>query len=273
MHRHPQRPHWRAGHTGFVHYFDQPTPRVIAHRGESSTAPENTAAAFHAALEVGADVLETDIHVTADGHAVLWHDPVLIRWDDTPMAINSLTLAQLQSRSRGPHRILELGEALEQFPQTRFNIDVKTPAAIAATAAAIRDTRASERVLVTSFDQRTIDALRRLFPDAFFGTGQQAVRLAVMAVAARSSRLLRRALGGADAVQVPAAVRGLSLVSPRLLDAYLQHAREVHVWTVNDREQMQRLLAAGVSGLITDEPALARQLIDRGRDVTTVRKS
>lgn len=251
-----------------MHYFDQPTPRVIAHRGESSTAPENTAAAFHAALEAGADVLETDVHVTADNRAVLWHDPVLARWDDTPTAISSLTLAQLQQRRRGPHHILELGEALDLFAGTRFNIDVKTPTAIAATAGAIRDAGASERVLLTSFDQHTIDALRKLLPGAFFGTGQQAVLLAVMAVAARSRRLLRRALAGADAVQIPPAVRRLSLVSPRLLDAYLQHAREVHLWTVNDRELMQRLLAAGVSGIITDETALARKVIDRGDSLT-----
>lgn len=251
-----------------MHYFDQPTPRVIAHRGESSTAPENTAAAFHAALEAGADVLETDVHVTADNRAVLWHDPVLARWDDTPTAISSLTLAQLQQRRRGPHQILELGEALDLFPATRFNIDVKTPTAITATAGAIRDAGASERVLLTSFDQHTIDALRKLLPDAFFGTGQQAVLLAVMAVAARSQRLLRRALAGADAVQIPPAVRRLSLVSPRLLDAYLQHAREVHVWTVNERELMQRLLAAGVAGIITDETALARKVIDRGDSLT-----
>ncbi|WP_269144244.1 glycerophosphodiester phosphodiesterase family protein, partial [Gulosibacter hominis] len=114
----------------------------------------------------------------------------------------------------------------------------------------------------------TIDALRKLLPGAFFGTGQQAVLLAVMAVAARSRRLLRRALAGADAVQIPPAVRRLSLVSPRLLDAYLQHAREVHVWTVNDRELMQRLLAAGVAGIITDETALARKVIDRSDSLT-----
>ena len=249
-----------------MHYFDQQTPRVIAHRGESSTAPENTAAAFHSALELGADVLETDIHVTADNRAVLWHDPVLARWDDTPTVISSLTLAQLQSRRRGPHHILELGEALAQFPRTRFNIDVKTPAAIAATATAIRETGASHRVLLTSFDQRTIDALRALVPDSFFGTGQQAVMQAVIAVALRSKRLLRRALDGADAVQIPAAVRGLSLVSPRLMDAYRRHAREVHVWTVNDAELMQRLLVVGVAGIITDQPALARQVIDLVED-------
>lgn len=241
-------------------FFD-PAPRYLAHRGLATDAPENTAAAIAAALEVPATHIETDIHVTADGHPVLWHDADLLRWDGTARLIRELTLSHLQEQLVDGHRIESLADMLERFPNAHFNIDVKTPTATEATADVVKQTGAQQRALLTSFNSATIDRLRKLVPDTYFGAGRGNIVQAVMAVAARSERGLRRALAGVDAVQIPPSIAGLSLISQRLLDAYHRHVQAVHVWTINDPAYMRELVeldGGGVDAVVTDRVDLAR---------------
>lgn len=233
-------------------YFAPPGPRILAHRGLALEAPENTLAAFEAAARVGVTHIETDAHVTADGIAVLWHDPDLRRWDGSGDEVGSLTAAQLAVRRARGHRIPSLTEALTELPQLHFNIDVKTPTAARTVVRAVDRARAHDRVLLTSFSERTARALRQLAPAATHGAATERVALALAGIQLRSRALLSRALAAADAVQLPLRAAGIDLVTPPRLEWWHRYVREVHVWTINEPEQQLDLLRRGVDGIVTD---------------------
>lgn len=247
-------------------YFDPAPPRVLAHRGLALRAPENTLAAFRAALEAGATHLETDAHASADGHAVLWHDPDLGRFDGSSARIAELSLEQLRRRRVDGHAIPTLAEALEAFPGARFNIDLKSAGAVPAVAAALEDAAAGDRVLVASFSERNLAAFRRRLPRVAVSASRWRVLRALLAVELGCEAMLARALRGVAALQIPERAAGITLVAPGRLAAFKRHVREVHVWTVNEPERMRRLLAAGVDGLVTDRADLAAPIARSGAE-------
>ena len=129
-------------------------PRIIAHRGLALDAPENTLLAFLRALNAGATHLETDVHASADGVAVISHDPDLGRVAGRSVNVGQLTMPELRRVDLGHGQgFCSLAEALDAFPQARFNIDIKDEASAAPAAEAIRAARAQDRVLITSFSK------------------------------------------------------------------------------------------------------------------------
>lgn len=232
-------------------------PRVFAHRGLTQDAPENTLLAFVKALATGATHLETDVHVSLDGVAVLSHDADLTRLG-RDVRINQLTMVELKRISLGEGQAFtSLSDALEAFPGALFNIDIKTDAAAEPAARAILDQRASERVLVTSFnDPRRRHALS-LLPGVVSSASSSLVTQAVAATSLGLSALVRRTLQGCVAVQIPERLGPVRIVTPRFIDMMHRIDVEVHVWTVNDPIDMIRLLDIGVDGLITDRADLA----------------
>ena len=132
-------------------FLDGRPPRVIAHRGLAIDAPENTLLAFARALTAGATHLETDVHASADGVAVVAHDPDLSRVAGRSVHVAQLTMPALRRIDLGHGQgFCSLAEALDAFPQARFNIDVKDARAAAPAVDVIRAARATERVLITS---------------------------------------------------------------------------------------------------------------------------
>ena len=245
-------------------YFDPPGPRVLAHRGLAIEAPENTLLAFERAIAVGASYLETDVHVSADGVAVIAHDPTLERVARSRTAVASLTMAELAGVDLGSGQgFTTLAEMLHQFPETRFNIDVKADAAVDAAVDAIERTGAHARVLLTSFSDRRRHRIAARLPGVATSAGSSGVLRSRLAAGARSESLFTRALGGAAALQVPERVGRFRVLSPALVAAAHRAGIEVHVWTVNDVDDMTRLLDLGVDGLVTDRADLALRLIER----------
>lgn len=240
-------------------------PRVLAHRGfvpaelAARGVAENTRAAFQAAVEAGAEYLETDCHVTADGAVVLFHDPTLARVADDPRSVASLSHAELADIMWDRGGLLTLEEMLEEFPRARINIDIKAEAA-ADPAGRILAPHA-ERVLIAGFD----DAFRRraLWAAATKGArpatgpGRGSLIRILLALASRSKRAATSALSGFDALQIPERHGRIRVLSPRLIDEAHRSGVEVHVWTVNDPERMRELVALGVDGIITDRADLA----------------
>lgn len=232
-------------------WFDGPLPRVLAHRGLALTAPENSLSAFRDALQAGATHLETDARVTADGVAVLVHDAHPAGWTE-PVA--RTLLVEVMDHHPG---VTTLSAALTSHREARFNIDVKDRRAAAAVAAAVRSARAEDRVLITSFrDGRRRAALRRLGPVATSASGER-VAAAVLGLRLRSRALVRAALAGVDAVQIPVRLAGLDATSPQVLDAFHDAGVEVHFWVVNDPARMRELVERGADGVVTDRPDLA----------------
>lgn len=243
------------------------TPRVLAHRGlvtseaAHSGVVENSFAAVAAAHSAGALYVESDCHLTADGTVVLFHDDDLSRVTGDPRKVADVSAHELEQLMTGRGGLITLTQALDAFPTLRFNLDVK--AADAASAVGTTVAPFADRVLVTSFsDERRRAALLAaaaarggVRPATSGGRGTIARVLA--AVAARSDRLVARALVGIDALQVPERQGRLRIVTPRLVAAAHRHGVEVHVWTVDEPDDMHRLVAMGVDGIVTDRADVA----------------
>lgn len=235
---------------------------MFAHRGLAIGAPENTRMAFDLALAAGASHLETDVHASKDGVAVICHDAELSRIASLSASVAELTFAELRALSLpNGQRLMSLAEALEALPHAHFNIDVKVAAAVAPTAAAILASDATDRVLITSFSEGRRRATVRLLPGV--ASSASAPRFAVAVVAAKLglSPVVRRALRGLVAVQVPQRAGPLRITTPRVIRAMHRAGVEIHVWTVNDESEMTALLDLGVDGLVTDRTDLAVPLI------------
>lgn len=243
-------------------YFAPARPRVLAHRGLSLEAPENTLLAFAHALAVGASHIETDVHASADGIAVIAHDPDLTRVAGNGLRVDAMTLAELATLDLGEGQHMpSLAEALEGFPEARFNIDVKSVGAITPTITAIRAARAESRVLLTSFSERRRRAAIAQLPGVATSASGPRFAAALAASVVRGAPAVRAALRGLHAVQIPTRALGLDTVTSSRIRAFHAAGVEVHVWTINDEQEMRRLLALGVDGLVTDRADLAMEVV------------
>ena len=262
-------------------YFDLVTPIVIGHRGCAAEVPENTLASFRAGLEAGAGILESDVHLTRDGIPVLIHDDDVGRVSDGSGRVAAHTLAELKRldagyrfRREGVHghlhrgrglRIPTLQEAFEAFPDARFNLELKeVPGIVERSVELVAASAREARTLLTAADDALMTKLhRRLDADG--------VSAARGASAGDVVAFVRAALEGAPpppramALQVPAEFGGRPLVTPEFVEHAHAHEIQVHVWTIDEREEMRRLLDLGVDGLVTNHPArLARLIEGRG---------
>lgn len=245
-------------------------PRVLAHRGlvtaagEDSGVWDNTAAAFAAAHATGAEYIETDCRVTADGDAVLFHDETLARLTGDPRRVEEVGTAELARLFADHGGLLTVADALDSFPATRFNIDVKTAAAVDPLGPILADH--THRVLVTSFSdarrRATIAAVLRagasMRPASSGGSSTIAALRGFSLVRFSPARLLRNI----DALQIPERHGRLRVLTPALLRSAHRHGVEVHVWTINDPEDMRRLVGLGVDGIVSDRADLAMKAFE-----------
>jgi len=243
-------------------FFDVPSPRVLAHRGLVSADAaaqgivENSFAAVAAAHAAGAEIVESDCHLTADGVVVLVHDDDLTRITGDPRRIADVSLAELETLMADRGGLITLAQALDAFPTLRFNLDAKAEGVAPRMGREIAPH--ADRVLVASFsDSRRLQTLSAasaagagIRPATSAGTGR--VSRLLVALALRSRTGVARLLNGIDALQVPERQGALRIVTPRLIAAAHQHGVEVHVWTVNAPADMRRLIDMGVDGVVTD---------------------
>ena len=243
-------------------FFAGPLPRILAHRGLATDAPENTLLAFLSALAIGVTHLETDVHASADGVAVLSHDPDLARTAGIAGRIDELDFDELNRVDLGHAQTLpSLEEALNAFPEARFNLDLKSDAAVGPAVAAILRTHAVHRVLVTSFDNRRRLRAVQALPGVATSASAVPFAGALLAVKLGLVPLARRVLRDVQAVQVPERLRGVRVISPRTVRLLKAAGVELHVWTINEPAHMRRLLDLGVDGLVTDRADLAREVV------------
>ncbi len=218
--------------------------------------------AFMEAVALGVSHVETDVHASADGVAIVSHDDTLERVASRPERVADLTAEELARVPLGLGQTLpSLREALDAFPDTRFNIDIKSADAVIPTVQAVRDAYARDRVLLTSFSERRRRAAVELLPGVATSASAPRFVAALLAAASGARPLQRLALRGLDALQVPEKTLGLTVSTPRILNAFHRVGIEVHVWTVNEVADMRRLLDAGIDGLVTDRADLALELI------------
>ena len=254
-------------------FLDWPQPIPFAHRGGAGDHPENTLPAFDAAVLLGYTYLETDVHLTADGAVMAFHDAVLDRVTDRAGPIAALRAAEVEQADAGyafttdggrsfPHRghgvrIPRLDALLDAWPQVRVNIDPKSEGVVAPLIEVLRRHDAFGRVCIGSFSDARIAKARALSGDrACTSMGPRAIALAW--AACRTGRMPRQ---GADCLQIPTRARGVALLTPALLRAAHRAVLPVHVWTVDDRAEMGRLLDMGVDGIMSDRLELLREVM------------
>ena len=244
-------------------------PLVIAHRGGLEIEPENSLEAFRSAVELGVDFLESDVHVTADGVLVAFHDEELDRVTDSKGKISELPYEAVASaRLEGGRSIPTFESLVEEFPDIRLNIDVKSDEAVVPFAEAVRRYGIMDRLGVGAFSDRRIRRLRGLLGPRLSTIASPRETSALVAAAR-----LSRASGGSkspepretkrafDAVQVPVRQGPLTIVNRRFVNYVHDNGLLIHIWTINDPEEMRDLLDLGVDGIITDRPSLLQGVI------------
>lgn len=239
-------------------FFPDTTPLVIAHRGLAVNHPENTLLAFQAAITAGADILETDVHLSRDGQVIIAHDPTLDRVAGRPGLVSDFTASQLAELDLGEGvGFPTLVELLETLPHARLNIDLKTPEVVPAFVDVIAQLNAQERVLVASFDERTrLHAISQLHGVATSATRKHFLP-GLLWASFGSRSALRRVFDGIDAIQTPTSYLGIPITTKRFIGQLTAIGKQVHVWTINEEAQMRELLDKGVTGIVTDRADIA----------------
>lgn len=235
-------------------FLDWPAPLAFAHRGGASEAPENTLPAFQRAVELGYRYLETDVHTTADGVVVAFHDDDLSRTCGRPGFIHELSWREVaEARVDGTEPIPRLVDLLEAFPDACINIDAKTDRVVTALGDVLVQTGALPRVCIGAFSDRRLMRLRRRFGDALCTSAGPAEIGAL--------RVFGVAAPGPLAAQVPVTMRGVPVVTAGFVRRCHKRGVEVHVWTVDDADEMERLLDLGVDGIMTDRPIVLKDVL------------
>jgi glycerophosphoryl diester phosphodiesterase len=253
-------------------------PVNLAHRGASALVPENTIEAFRLAVEAGAGGLELDVHMTRDGHIVVIHDATVDRTTNGSGAISEMTLDELRRLDAGhtfspdggstrPYRgrgvrVPTLGEVLEEFPVVAVNIEIKagTPGIEETVLGVLREANALGRALVVSTPHDIVKRFRKV-SGGHVSTGASRWEIGVFYILSRV-RLERLVRPAYDALQVPLRHRGITVVTPRFVRA--AHARGVRVdaWTINQADEMSRLLDLGVDVIMTDRPGTLAAVLE-----------
>ncbi|MFM7069501.1 MAG: glycerophosphodiester phosphodiesterase [Actinomycetes bacterium] len=247
-------------------FLAHPGVHAFAHRGGTEAAPENSLAAFTAAVELGMPYLETDVHLTADGVMVAFHDDQLDRVTDRPGRIADLTWDEVSAaRIGGTEPIPTLDEIFDAFPETRVNIDAKSDEVVVTLAECIRRHGALDRVCVGGFSDRRLDRLRALLgPDLCTSAGPRAT--AGFVAGAKLPGVRVPAQPAYRCLQIPVRQAGVELVTAATISAAHGAGLAVHVWTIDDAAEMHRLLDLGVDGIMTDRPSVLRAVLeDRGQ--------
>jgi len=245
-------------------YLSHQHPILFAHRGGAALWPENTMAAFAGAFDLGIRYMETDVHLTADGVVVAFHDHTLDRLTNGSGRVDQWrwpdlrrldAAAGFQAENGYPLRgtglgVLRFEDLVAAFPDALWNVDMKQSAVVEPFADLVMRLGLEDRVMGSSFYDSRLRRFRRV-TGGRVATSAGPREVAKMAAAARIGR---SAHIDADALQIPQRTGPFGLVNDRLLSVAAASGIAVHVWTVNDAPSMRSLFDAGVDGIMSDRP-------------------
>jgi len=246
---------------------------AIAHRGGSRLRPENTIAAFDHAVSLGVDACECDVHLSADGEPVVIHDPTLDRTTDATGPVGALSAAELSRVDAGfryteqgafPFRgraggVPSLADLLTRYPALPWIVEIKgdRPEVAARVVGVVRECGAAGRVIVGGFSQGVLEAVRRLAPDLVTSASRDEARAAVE----RARSGLMPLVSGYRLFQMPVRLEGRPTLERAFVEAARRAGLPVQAWIVDDADEMRDLLAWGVTGLISDRPDVALEVL------------
>jgi glycerophosphoryl diester phosphodiesterase len=268
----PAPPH--AFFAGLAH-----RPLVIAHADDTGNGiwPGNTMTYLEGAAALGVDILEVDAHMTRDGALVLMHDDTVDRTTDGKGRIRDLTLAEVRALEVAHHwtqdgssypyrgqglRVPTLEEAFVRFPRYPMVIEIKqpSPSMVAPLCSMIRAHGKQETVLVASFSDDAMAGFRSACPEVATSASPDEIK---RFAALDTVWLAGTVSPGYQAFQVPITYGPITVVTPAFVAGAHQRGVQVHVWTVNEPDVMQRLLDLGVDGILTDRPDILMALVGR----------
>jgi glycerophosphoryl diester phosphodiesterase len=260
-------------------YFALPRPWLVAHRGGAALAPENTVEAFANAEALGADAIETDVHLSRDGHVMVFHDEETGRVCGVPGTIEERTRAEIEAldaawgwspddgktfplRGTGV-RVPALADVLARFPRMRFNVDAKgrKPSLATALARLLRDAGSADRVCVGSTFDETAARLAALLPEWARFLPKRAALRHLGAVA--TFGLVRAPRDEFDLAALDYRLGWLPFALGGVLRHFARRRMPVQLWTVDRPGAMRRLLRAGVHGVMSDRPDLLKREMER----------
>lgn len=239
-------------------YLSPDSFRFFAHRGltvgrDGQTFDENSQPAFEAALAAGATYLEVDVRASRDGVSVICHDETLLRVAGQDSRVADLDWAELSAISLlNGSRLMSLEQLLALYETAKVNIDIKSTDAAVPTAEVIVRLKAQDRVLVSSFSEKRRLATTELLPGVATSGSAKRLLLTWLAHKLGSEALLRRALSGLDALQIPISSGPLRFDTEGFIRAVRTQAVELHYWTINDPDLALELRARGANGVVSD---------------------
>lgn len=247
-------------------YLDGPLPIAFAHQGGASEHPENTMPAFDHAYRLGYRYMETDVHASSDGVLFAFHDADLQRTCGQPGLIRDLTAEQVSTmRVAGREPIPRLDELLSTWPDAKFNIDCKSDHALPHLLQRLDRIDVFDRVCIGSFSDARLDAVRERYgPRVCTSMGPRDVaKVRLGTWVGRTPRF--NGVATPLAAQVPVRQGPLPIVTKSFVDGAHAAGLQVHVWTIDDPDEMRRLLDLNVDGIMTDRVTALREVIhERG---------
>jgi len=230
---------------------------AFAHRGGGLENPENSRRAFAAAVALGYRYIETDVQATSDGRVMVFHDDDLAPLTDGEGVIADLPYSEVrQAKIHGTEPLMTLEEMFETFPETRFNIDIKTDEALEPTLELVAKMNVLDRICLASFSGARLKRIRQHFGDAVCLSGGPG-DVAALKFASWGLPLLR---ADSQCAQVPLREYGIALPTRSFIAYCNVKGVAVHVWTIDEEDEMRRLICLGVNGIMTDRPSLLKKV-------------
>lgn len=253
-------------------FFQKPI-KVIAHRGDSKYYPENSHLAFRSAEKLGVDIIETDVHISSDGVIFVWHDDNTLKLDGDDQKVSTRSWEDLskldlgflfvdkegkRSFSSKDIRLMTFDEVLRDFPNIRFNVDLKdkNPELVMGMVGLLKKHDAFNRVVIASFHSQNLKRIRKMSAKVATSYGQSEVLLRVILTKLNLFRLASNILHRAPVMQVPVSSGGLTVVTRHFIKVLHKRGIKIQVWTINEADEMIMLYKLGVDGIMTDDPRL-----------------
>ena len=234
----------------------------FVHRGGDEVETENTIEAFKYSSDLGFVFIETDVQATKDGHVVIFHDATLKRMAGVNKSIKELTLKEINEIDLlEGGKIPLLSEALETFPDLRFNIDIKTEDALEETIQIIKKMNFLNKTCLASFSSSRLKRIKHLAgPEACISSGQMDIfKMMCQSVGIRLKPTK------SQCAQIPLKQWGVPVLTKKFIEIAKMQNKFVHVWTIDDKNQMFELIEFGVDGLMTDKPSVLKEaMIEKG---------
>ena len=226
---------------------------ALSHRGNSYKYVENSFEAFKSVVDMGFEYIETDLRKTLDNEIVTFHDRDLKRLFNINLKVENLTFAEINKFFSAKNcKLLTLKEALVNFPQTKFNIDLKCKEVIQESINIVKELKAFERVCFASFNSSHTDEVLTDSSTAIVSMGMKDVAYF------KFFNYLRK---DSKILQVPLNWKGINILNSKLIRKAKDKDLFVHVWTINDRESITKLMDMGVHGIVTDKPELIMEIM------------